>query len=288
MKDRDTLRRFLFESMGVRGEIVSLDATWRAVQAIHPYPPPVAAQLGCALSAVALLSTTIKLAGSLILQIQGEGPLTTLVAQASHRRTLRGLAQWRDEVPAGDLRTQYGEGRLVMTAEAPGGERYQGIVALEGENLAQALETYLARSAQLPTRLWLASDAQAVAGLLLQRLPDAPSPDDDWERVLMLASTLTDEELLGLPQEELLVRLFHEERVRVFEPEPVAFRCNCSKTRMEDILRALGRKEVESILAEQGEIQADCDFCNRRYRFDAVDVATLFASSAVTSSDATH
>lgn len=288
MSDGDTLRRFLFESMGVRGEIVHLDASWRAVQGIHPYPQAVASQLGCALAAVALLSTTIKLAGSLVLQVQGEGPLTTLVAQASHRRTIRGLAHWRDPVPDGDLRSVYGAGKLVMTADAPGGERYQGIVALEGDGLAQALESYFLRSEQLPTRLWLTSDHRRAAGLLLQRLPDAVSPDDDWERIIMLADTLTVEELLDLPQEDLLVRLFHEERVRIFEPEPVAFRCSCSRERMETVLRTLGREEAESILAEQGEIAADCEFCNRRYRFDAVDVATLFSQMAVDPSEATH
>lgn len=281
MTDGDSLQRFLFDAHGVRGEIVHLDATWKAVLQTHDYPPAVADQLGRALAAAALLSATIKIEGSLILQIQGEGPLTVLVAQATHERTLRGLAHWRGDVPKGELRDVFGEGHLAMTADASGGERYQGVVALEGRSLAEALEAYFSRSEQLPTRLWLAADAHRAVGMLLQRLPDATSAEDDWDRVLTLAGTLTDEELLSLPSDDLLYRLFHEERVRVLESEPVSFRCGCSRERMADALRTLGRAEAESIIAEQGQIHADCDFCNRSYRFDAVDVAAVFADAAV-------
>jgi molecular chaperone Hsp33 len=285
----DVLHRFVFEGAGIRGELVQLDATWAAVKEIQDYPPTVATQLGQALVAAALLSATIKLDGSLIVQVQGAGPLHTLVAQASSRGTLRGLAQWRAEVPAGpDLETVFGAGRLVMTAEAPGGERYQGIVALEGTDLAAALGTYFACSEQLPTQVWLAAGAERASGLLLQRLPGADSASDDWHRVLSLAETLTRNELLSLAPRDLLYRLFHEEVVRLFEPEPLAFRCSCSRGRIEDTLRALGRAEAESIISADGEIVADCEFCNRRYRFDAVDVAMLFTEGVAAESADTH
>jgi molecular chaperone Hsp33 len=279
MADNDSLRRFLFEHTGIRGNLVHLDASWRAVLDTHPYPAPVRAYLGEALAAVCLLAATVKLSGSLILQIQGAGPLRTLVAQATGARTLRGVARWEGEVPAGgDLASCFGEGRLVLSIEHGGGEPYQGIVPLSGGGIAQAIEGYFRDSEQLPTRLWLAADEHQAAGLLLQRLP-GDTDGDDWGRIGMLADTLTPAELTGLPAEPLLYRLFHEETVRLFESEPLAFRCGCSRARIEDMLRTLGQAEVDSIIAEQGAVEVTCEFCNRGYRLDAVDAIQLFATT---------
>jgi molecular chaperone Hsp33 len=281
MKDSDTLRRFVFEGAGVRGTLVQLDASWQAVLERHPYPRAVQAPLGQSLAAVMLLSSTIKFDGTLILQVEAEGPLRTLVAQATDQRTLRGLARWEGEVPDGaSLDDTFGAGRLVLTASAPGGERYQGVVALEGESLAGALESYFAQSEQLPTRLWLTADGKRAAGLLLQRLPGAAGDEDAWPRTAMLADTLRDAELLQLGAEDLLRRVFHEETVRLFEPEPVAFRCGCSRERVEGLLRALGRAEVDEALDAQGAIEVTCEFCNRLYRIDAVDAAALWHGQA--------
>lgn len=278
MTTQDQLHRFLFENLGLRGELVQLGASWRAVLEQHDYPDAVAAQLGQAMAAVLLLSGTIKFKGSLILQVQGEGPLRTLVTQATDRRTLRGVARWGGEVPDGDLAAVFGAGRLVMTAEAPTGGRYQGVVALEGANLASALESYFEQSEQLATQLWLFADAQHAAGLLLQRLPGEPLPDQDaWGRVCMLADTVQPAELTATPAPELLRRLFHEESVRLFDPEPVAFRCGCSRERVAGALQVLGKTEFEALLAEDGEVSVDCEFCGRRYRFDAVDLEQLWA-----------
>jgi len=229
------------------------------------------------LAAVVLLSSTIKFEGALILQVEAQGPLRTLVAQATDRRTLRGLARWEGDVPQGSsLHETFGAGRVVLTASAPGGERYQGVVALEGASLSAALETYFAQSEQLPTRLWLAADGSRATGLLLQRLPGTSVEDDTWPRAVVLADTLGDAELLGLSAEPLLYRLFHEERVRLFDAEPVSFRCGCSRERIEGLLRSLGPEEVDSVLAEQGVVEVTCEFCNRVYRVDAVDAAALF------------
>jgi len=263
MSNHDQLYRFVFEDAGVRGELVHLDAAWRAVLAIHPYPAAVRRQLGEALAAVQLLAGTFKLAGSLILQVQGDGPVRTLVAQTTHNRTLRGLARWQGWVPERPLAAVFGEGRLVLTIEPARGERYQGIVPLAGADLAGALEAYFGASEQLPTRLWLTADERRAAGLMLQRLPAAHGSREDWERIGLLAHTLSTRELGTLAAEDLLYRLFHEERVRIFEPDPIAFRCTCSRERVEGVLRALGRAEVEDILAEQGAIEIDCEFCNR-------------------------
>jgi molecular chaperone Hsp33 len=277
MNDFDNFRRFLFEDIGIRGELVRLDSSWEAIRAHHAYPPPVQAQLGQALAAVLLLSGTVKFKGSLILQAQGSGPLTTLVAQATHTRTIRGLAHWRGEVTGDTLAEIYGGGRLVLTIQNEGAEPYQGIVALEGGNLAEAIQTYFARSEQLATRLWLAADGERAAGLFIQELPSHRRDPSDWERIAFLADTVTDPELLYLPGEQLLYRLFHEEKVRMFEPDPVVFRCGCSRERIERVLLGLGREEVESVLEEQGAVEADCEFCNRRYLFDRVDIGALFA-----------
>jgi len=285
----DQLHRFLFEDLGVRGELVQLGASWRAVRDNQDYPAAVAAQLGQGLAAVMLLSGTIKFKGSLILQLQSAGPLNLLVAQATEQRTLRGLARWQSEVPAGDLAATFGEGRLVITADAPGGERYQGIVALEGSGLAEAIGNYFERSEQLPTRLWLACDGEHAAGLFLQRLPGEQADDQDgWARVAALAETVSADELLSLSAEQLLHRLFHEETLRLFDAEPVAYRCGCSRERIEDVLRQMGETEVSDLLKNEGQIKADCEFCGREYLFDKVDVAGLFAGAAAPDADSTH
>lgn len=291
MSDSDSLWRFLFESTGIRGNLVHLDASWRAVLDTHDYPESVRTLLGEALAGVSLLSATLKFEGSLILQVQGPGPLRTLVAQATSARTLRGLARWNQEqeVPSGGpLRERFGEGQLVLTIETAQSEPYQGVVALEGEHLAEAIERYFSDSEQLPTRLWLAANGERAAGLLLQRLPGVHTADEDWARIGHLAATLSTSELLGLPADVLLQRLFHEEALRLFEPEPLAFRCGCSRARIEDAVRLLGAEEIESIIAEQGELRVTCEFCNRDYRFDPVDARAIFATLPHPPSDARH
>lgn len=282
----DSLHRFIFERLGVRGELVQLDATFRAVLERHPYPGPAQRPLGEALAAVALLTATLKFEGSLILQAQGDGPLRSLVAQGTHQRTVRGLARWHGDVPHGDLKQQFGEGRLMLTLDPLDGERYQGIVPLQGSSLGAAIEAYFGASEQLPTRMWLAVDGRRAVGLMLQRMPGNSQSGDDrvkdaWNRVTILADTVSDRELLSLSVQDLLRRLFHEEDVRLFEPEPVSFRCGCSRGRIADTLRAIGQAEVDDIINEEGSVGVTCEFCNRDYRFDAVDARELFADAVV-------
>lgn len=277
MNDFDSFQPFLFEDLGIRGELVRLDSSWQAVLERHPYPPAVSSQLGQALAAVLLLSATIKFRGSLILQAQGRGPLHTLVAQATHQKTIRGLAHWRGEVTGETLPDIYGPGHLVLTVRNDDSEPYQGIVALEGDDLAGAIQTYFSRSEQLATRLWLTADEQRAAGLLIQELPAKSRDRDDWTRVEHLADTVTPAELLRLPGQELLYRLFNEERVRLFDSEPISFRCGCSRERIESVLLTLGNQEIESILEREDSVEVCCEFCNRRYYFDRVDVGGLFS-----------
>lgn len=291
MIEHDSLRRFLIESTHVRGEWIHLDATWNALLERAEYPNPVKELLGSALAATALLSATIKFSGSLTLQINGDGNVKMLVAQAQvgparsgeteghGRRTLRGLAQWEGRPLSGTLDTLCGQGRLSLTIDpGRGGERYQGIVSLQGQTLSEALCTYFDSSEQLPTRLWLAVGEQSVAGLLLQSLPGENSDPDDWARSVALADTVTTSELLSLTAQDLLHRLYHEEDVRLFEREPLGFHCSCSRDRVVGMLRGLGRVEVEHILAEQDEVAVDCEFCGTHYVFDAVDIEEIFVA----------
>ncbi len=285
MADRDSIHRFLFENFAVRGELVHLDATWQAVLERFDYPPHIRALLGELMAATALLASTLKFDGMLTVQLQGKGPLHLLVVQCSSRMALRGLARWNDDVPEAPLSQMTGAGRLAITVESPAeGRRYQGIVPLEGDTIAGCLQNYFHDSVQLPTRLWTATGAQGASGLLLQRLPDegrqSNVESDDWNRVQILADTITAEELQNLDDEEILRRLFNEDDIRLFESSPVSFRCSCSRSRVERMLRGLGRAEVESILEEEGQVEVRCEFCNKAEAFDRVDTAELFKNEA--------
>ena len=299
MTTGDSLQRFIFENAPIRGEIVHLDATWQAVLERREYPPRVRDVLGELMAAAALLTSTLKFDGRLIMQIQGNGPVSLLVVECTSDRTMRAIAQWNGEVPNAPLSELVGDGRLAVTIDPQKGkERYQAIVNLEGHSVAEAFENYFARSkvapahpcardtcasctSQLDTRLWLASDPKQAAGMLLQRLPDGPltGNDDDWGRAVHLGSTITREELLALPVREIIHRLYHEEDIRLFSRLPVSFRCTCSRERVESVLRMLGLGEIHSILAEQGMIRVDCEYCGSRYELDRIDAEQLFAST---------
>lgn len=225
--------------------------------------------------------------------MQGDGPVHLMLVQCTSGLGVRGLARYRDDA-SGALRIgdMIGAGNLTVTLETDeGAQRYQGIVPIAGERLAESLQVYFENSEQLPTRLWLHADAQGASGMLLQKLPgrgsspagaaadaamDAAAIEDAWRRVQLIASTLTGEELRTLADEEILHRLFNEDDVRLFEASPVYFRCRCSRERVASMLQGLGEAETRSVLKERGDVEVRCDFCNRAYVFDAVDVARLF------------
>ena len=292
MTDNDTLQRFLFEHTPIRGEVVHLDATWQAILAKHDYPPQVRDLLGEMMAASVLLAGSLKLHGRLVIQLQGNGPITLMVVECSNAHELRGLAHWQDLPEQGDLQALTGNAQLTITLEPKDDQdRYQSIVELKGASLSAALMNYLQQSEQLDTHLWLSADGARATGLMLQKLPsEAEAEDADaWNRVVSLASTVHAEELRNVETLALLHRLFHEEVVRVFEPAPVCFRCSCSRERVSNMLRSLGAVEVKSILEEQGKVSVACEFCNQKYDFDSVDVEELFASSTPSqSSDTRH
>ena len=287
MHDRDTLHRFLFERLPIRGHLVHVDAAWRALIEHRDYPDVIRETLGEAVVASLLLAATIKFEGVLSLQLQGNGPMHLLLAQCTSGLGVRGLARYRDlgNGRESGVRDLIGEGNLTVTLETDdGAQRYQGIVPIEGERLAESLQGYFQNSEQLPTRLWLRADAHGASGMLLQKLPgsgslpaaEAAAIDDAWARVQLIGDTLTPEELRTLADAEILHRLFNEDDLRLFEPTPVYFRCRCSRERVAGMLQGLGEKETRSVIEERGKVEVNCDFCNRAYLFDAVDVEQLF------------
>jgi molecular chaperone Hsp33 len=288
MTEQDLLRRFLFEDLGVRGEWIKLATSWQAAKQHQKGPQNAQLQLGQALAAVVLLSATIKFNGSMILQAQGDGDFRTLVAQSTHDRKIRGLIRSNDNVPVGSLENMFGKGQLVLTIESDNAQPYQGVVPLAGENLAAALQTYFEQSEQLKTRLWLFANETHVAGLLIQELPTQNSYKADWERIEILADTVTEQELLELNCEHMLYKLFNEEKVRLFNAEPVEFQCSCSRPKIERTLRVMGREELEDILQEHGAIQVSCEFCSEQYLFDRIDVETLLIQESVANQSKTQ
>ncbi|VVC84162.1 Hsp33 family molecular chaperone HslO [Sideroxydans sp. CL21] len=276
----DSLRRFLFEHAPIRGEIVCLDAVWQNVIERHNYPPVLRDLMGELCAAAVLLAATLKLKGSMILQIHGKGAVKLLVVECSGDLEVRATAKWEGDLLRGTLQELVGDGRFVITLDPKdGNQAYQGIVALEGENVAEILQNYMTRSEQLETRLWLAADGKSAAGMLLQKLPEQPESldDDAWGRAAQIADTLKPEELLNVPASELVHLLYHEEDIRLFDAQDVVFRCTCSRENVARMLRMLGRGEVESIIAERGDVEVHCEFCNQRYVFDRVDADAVFA-----------
>lgn len=279
----DFIQRFHFLESPVRGEMAQLDESYQAVLERHDYPARVQALLGELMTASVLLAATLKFEGSLILQARGQGVLSALMAECNDAGQVRAIAQmdepWSAALDSQPLEALFPNGQLAITIEPQQGERYQGIVPLQGQSLAHCLEHYFDQSEQLPTRLWLAADEGQAGGLLLQILPGAQDADqadsDIWPRLQQLAGTVKAEELTLLPATELLYRLFHEENVELLQEDAVSFHCNCSRERTEQALISLGEAELRDIVAEQGRIQVSCQFCHQEYAFDPIDVEQL-------------
>ncbi|MDE2369502.1 MAG: Hsp33 family molecular chaperone HslO [Burkholderiales bacterium] len=297
------LSKFLFEGLPVRGMVVRLSDAWVELlgrrAGLGAHEPAVRALLGEMSAAALLMQANIKFDGALVLQLHGDGPVKLAVAEAQPELTFRATAKVVGEVPEGAgleaLLNVHGLGRCAITLDPrerkPGQQPYQGVVPLHGDRreplqqLSQVIEHYMLQSEQLDTRLVLAADDRVAAGLLIQRLPlpgaglrdeDEIGRNEDFNRIALLAATLTREELLQLPPRELLRRLFHEETLRLFPSQEPRFACSCSRERVAGMLRGLGREEVESLIAERGEAEVGCDFCGLQYRFDPIDAAGLF------------
>ncbi len=302
-----SLTKFIFEGLPVRGMLVRLTGAWREVlqrrQALGAHPGEVRALLGEMSAAAVLMQANIKFNGALILQIMGDGPVKLAVAEVQPDLSFRATAKVVGEVPPGAqlaaMLNVHGQGRCAITLDPkdklPGQQPYQGVVPLHGDRreplqqVQQVLEHYMLQSEQLDTKLVLAANDEVAAGLLIQRLPvqgegnlagrkneDDIGLSEAYNRIAMLAATLTQEELLTLPGEQILHRLFWEETLRVFEPATPRFGCSCSRERVRGMLRGLGRDESDSLIQERGVVEVGCEFCGQQYHFDAVDVGEMF------------
>jgi molecular chaperone Hsp33 len=288
MKKPDQCQRFLFEEHPIRGQHVSLDESWREIAQQGGLEGRALSLLGEALVVVALLVDTLKIDGSITLQIRGTGPLELLVVEANSRHEIRGTARQDGVInEEADLNQIFGSEYLVITIKTEDSEPHQGIAPLIGASLSEALEHYFATSEQLPTRFWLACDEQSASGILLQKLPGELKDEDAWDRVSHLASTISDEELQRLALDGLLHRLFHEETLRLFDPNPIKFSCGCSRERTAGMLLSLGKAEIDEILEQEGVVAVNCEFCSANYRFDSIDVEQMFSQSGLAAASAT-
>jgi molecular chaperone Hsp33 len=297
---KDILQKFIFDNAAVRGELIEISNAWREIQARHDYPKAVRDLLGEMVAAAALLSANLKFNGAIVMQIHGDGPVKLLVVECDANLRLRATAKLAsgstvaDDATLTELLNVNRKGRFVITLDpqdkVPGQQPYQGVVPLDGDDIATVIENYMLRSEQMDTKLWLAADDQVARGLLLQKLPrnsavegqvaQAAEEEDaeTWNRAIALGGTLQRGELLTTDVPTLLKRLFWEETIRVFDPAHPEFHCSCSREKVGNMLKMLGREEVESALADLGQLGINCDFCGKHYGFDAVDCAQLFAT----------
>ena len=293
----DTLTRFVFDGAEVRGAFVTLEQTTRGILACHPYPPPLSRALAELCAGSTLIASTLKLDGSLILQLASAGPVRLAVVECSDALDLRATAQWSEPATAAlgpdatlvELADDPEQSRFTITLDPRrGGSLYQGIVALEATTIERLLEHYLTTSEQLQSRVVLETRDGIAAGLLLQRLPGSSAHDDaTWARVEASVDALSPDSLLAdKTHANILSALFPEDDLRVFDPRPVQFRCSCSFDRVRNALRIAGRGEVEAAIAERGDVEVTCEFCNRHYTFAPDEARDVFSLPDSPSHDA--
>ncbi len=282
----DDLRgRFLLPQAGVRGVYVRLRESWGELLSHAAYPPGARALLGEAMAAAGLFTGHVKVDGRLSIQVRANGPLRTLFAECTAAGSVRGIVRVDEDADAPREPARLGEGALLaVTIENPGldpqePQRYQSLVALDAApSLAAAFEDYFRQSEQLPTRLCLSADGQAVAGMMLQKLPGEEGDADGWERASALFETLGEAELLATAPRVLVHRLFHQEAPELLEERALAFGCSCSEERVAGMLRGLGRDETEGAARDSGGIlEVRCEFCGRLYQYPHERIEALFA-----------
>lgn len=294
---QDSLQKYLLQDRSVRIQTVNLSQAWHDTISHQEYHPVLRNLLGELSVAAVLLASNIKFDGSLILQLQGDGPIALIVVECNHLLQIRATIKTRQEFVIKDtdnlqsLLNANKNGRFIVVLDPnnrqKGQQAYQGIVPLIGGTVADVLALYMKSSEQLDTQLFLAANETKATGLLLQRLPagggkevDQETADQSWERILHLSSTIKPQEQLSIDEETLIHRLFWQEDLLHYPPQAVTWFCSCSREKVADMLKMLGEKEVESILSEQNQIEVHCDFCGKPYIFDAIDSAKLFLNNA--------
>ncbi|EPL9571889.1 Hsp33 family molecular chaperone HslO [Providencia rettgeri] len=281
MSKQDQLHRFLFEQHSVRGEMISVDETYEQILENHDYPVAVKGLLGELLVATSLLTATLKFDGDITVQIQGDGPVKMAVINGNNLQQMRGVARVDGPVVAGStLNQMIGDGFMVITITPSQGERYQGIVAIEGNSIEESIDAYFRQSEQLPTRLFIrvgeVDGKMSAGGMLLQVLPAADENSHDFfDHLVQLTATIKGQELSTLGVKEVLHRLYHEEDVTLYDPQSVEFRCTCSRERCESTLATLPKEDVIDILHKDGKIDMECEFCGSHYVFIESDIEGL-------------
>jgi molecular chaperone Hsp33 len=297
MSESDRVRRFVLERHPIRGHAVRLTRSWLGLREHQDYPPAVQQLLGEAMGAAVLLAATLKFDGVLTLQLQGKGLVNLLVAQCTHDFKVRGMARHDPIGGEAGFRSLAGEGQFIVTIEATDrASSYQGVVPITGDSLAESLEAYFVQSEQLPTRVVLAATPGVVCGMLVQRIPgeggrkdvetDPAALEAAWMKADHAMAALPRTELLEDDIEQRLVRMFGADQVRMFGGQDVRFECRCSRERVATMLRSLGVEEIREVLAEQGAVTVTCEFCQKPYKFDAIDAEQLFSDGAASGSDA--
>ncbi len=281
---RDFLQRVLFEDVNARAVLVRLDRVLDEIFAETTYPPAVQVLLAESLLVVAMLSSGIKFDGRISLQLQSTGPISLLLADCSEEGGLRGIAQVDEQAELPDspevlFATLVGAANLVLTLEpADGGQRWQGIVPLEGEGLHEAIEAYFQRSEQLLTRVKLAVGVGQASALMIQQMPGQHDDPDGWNRLEHLIATVRADELLEPDVKRLLDKLFHQETRRVFPARSLQFHCPCTRERVLGVLQGLGTDELQDMASQQETVEVRCQFCNRAYHFDEFDLNAIIQS----------
>ena len=286
----DAVIPFVFESLPVRGALIQLQKSWQRIQLGHTYQMSVLETLGHAAAATGLIAQSLKFDGTITMQLTGDGPLAVLVMQCTSELELRGMASAPDLTNNASFAELVAQARCAITVDAGAMERpYQGIVEVTGASLANSLENYYAKSAQIPSHIHLVCEPSSCGGILLQQMPDKDRPlEDDWRRLGMLAATLRPADIAAGVGIDLLGKLFAEDDVRIFRPKAARFKCRCSRKRAEEVLRMLGEEEISTACAEKGRVDVTCEYCGRTRSFDAVDVSRLFSDHVVEGTDQVH
>ena len=290
MQSSDQLYRYIFNKAHVRGELVQLQQSYQSILDSYDYPPVIQRLLGELMAATCLLTATLKFEGEVALQIQSEGVVKYAVINGTHDQKLRGVARWDEQLKSlpENFSDLFNKGVMVITITPAEGERYQGMVSLDKPSLAECIEAYFEQSEQLATKVLLRTDVSQspanAAGVLLQVLPTTSestqaSERPEFEHLIKLTETLTDEELFNLPAQDILYRLYHQEEAEVYQPQPVQFKCTCSKERSAAAIANVDKMELLDIIAKEGEIKMNCQYCHAEYIFDAIDVESIHSGA---------
>lgn len=275
----DSLQRFIFEHAEIRGEIARLEETYQTIVEQRPYPQQVKYILGEALVSCLLLVGSIKFEGELSLQFQGSEALSLLIVQCDNTLNIRGFAKFKPDLTAEDYKKAFLDGQMTFTInQNHQTEVLQSVVPISSCSMSQNLMNFFSQSEQIATQIAIAINNKHVVGMLLQLLPgqDTEQREEFWNYATKIGQTITSDELLNLPNKEILHRLYHETEIRLLIEKTAQFKCRCNSTKMANVLKMLGKEDVNQLLQEFPQIEVICDFCNQKYYFDSIDIALLF------------